>query len=192
MFNKNANTVSLPYLLIFTNIHVYGSFHQPSPGSFLTPGQMTPGFLTVFCESAVSTIVNSRTENLLVAGSNGVIHPWSKQASAIANWGVMRRAFTTPCLRVSVLLLVAGVRDGWNDLYKGLALTCYTVSGSCSFCNVFSVFSYRFLVPRTARQKSSQVCLIRWECIGNHSRQMCYGDPPQKKCCFYNRISSVT
>lgn len=78
MFNKNANAVLLPYLLIFTNIHVYGSFHQPSPGSFLTPGQMTPGFPAVFCESAESTIVNSRTENLLVAGSNGVIHPWFK------------------------------------------------------------------------------------------------------------------
>lgn len=48
VLNKNAHAVSLPYLLIFTNIHTYGSSHQPSPGSFLTPGQMTPGFTAIF------------------------------------------------------------------------------------------------------------------------------------------------
>ena len=48
MFNKNAHAFSLPYLLIFTNIHVYGSSHELSPGSFLTPGQTTPGFTAVF------------------------------------------------------------------------------------------------------------------------------------------------
>lgn len=62
MFNKNANAVALPYLLIFTNIHVYGSSHQPSPGSFLTPGQMTPGFTAVF-PKWVCSVYDSQYQN---------------------------------------------------------------------------------------------------------------------------------